>query len=393
MLKYEQVLVDLATHFTEMVDIRRYLHQYPEVSYNEIKTAHYIANYYKDLPYEVRTEVGGRGIVAILKGDKPGPTVALRADFDALAIEEQTGLPFASKVPGVMHACGHDAHTATLLVIARVLAKHQSLIEGTIVLIHQFAEEISPGGAIAMIEDGCLEGVDAIFGTHIWATEELGHIRTKAGPIMAAADGIDIIIQGRGGHGSEPHLTKDAVLTAAQFITNAQQIVSRRINPLHPAVVSIGNIVAENPFNVIANCAVLSGTVRTFDEDTRQQIKAEIDKVLYGVCAMTEATYRYTYTEGYPALVNHEHEATHILQVAALIDEVTNVSVCEPYMSGEDFAYYTQHIPGAYFFTGAKPLGDTTYPHHHPKFDIDERAMLIAAKTLCLAALTYEPAN
>ena len=393
MLKYEQVLVDLATHFTEMVDIRRYLHQYPEVSYNEIKTAHYIANYYKDLPYEVRTEVGGRGIVAILKGDKPGPTVALRADFDALAIEEQTGLPFASKVPGVMHACGHDAHTATLLVIARVLAKHQSLIEGTIVLIHQFAEEISPGGAIAMIEDGCLEGVDAIFGTHIWATEELGHIRTKAGPIMAAADGIDIIIQGRGGHGSEPHLTKDAVLTAAQFITNAQQIVSRRINPLHPAVVSIGNIVAENPFNVIANCAVLSGTVRTFDEDTRQQIKAEIDKVLYGVCAMTEATYRYTYTEGYPALVNHEHEATHILQVAALIDEVTNVSVCEPYMSGEDFAYYTQHIPGAYFFTGAKPLGDTTYPHHHPKFDIDERAMLIAAKTLCLAALTYQPAN
>ncbi|HJH10442.1 MAG TPA: amidohydrolase [Metalysinibacillus jejuensis] len=393
MLKYEQVLVDLATHFTEMVDIRRYLHQYPEVSYNEIKTAHYIANYYKDLPYEVRTEVGGRGIVAILKGDKPGPTVALRADFDALAIEEQTGLPFASKVPGVMHACGHDAHTATLLVIARVLAKHQSLIEGTIVLIHQFAEEISPGGAIAMIEDGCLEGVDAIFGTHIWATEELGHIRTKAGPIMAAADGIDIIIQGRGGHGSEPHLTKDAVLTAAQFITNAQQIVSRRINPLHPAVVSIGNIVAENPFNVIADCAVLSGTVRTFDEDTRQQIKAEIDKVLYGVCAMTEATYRYTYTEGYPALVNHEHEATHILQVAALIDEVTNVSVCEPYMSGEDFAYYTQHIPGAYFFTGAKPLGDTTYPHHHPKFDIDERAMLIAAKTLCLAALTYEPAN
>ena len=393
MLKYEQVLVDLATHFTEMVDIRRYLHQYPEVSYNEIKTAHYIANYYKDLPYEVRTEVGGRGIVAILKGDKPGPTVALRADFDALAIEEQTGLPFASKVPGVMHACGHDAHTATLLVIARVLAKHQSLIEGTIVLIHQFAEEISPGGAIAMIEDGCLEGVDAIFGTHIWATEELGHIRTKAGPIMAAADGIDIIIQGRGGHGSEPHLTKDAVLTAAQFITNAQQIVSRRINPLHPAVVSIGNIVAENPFNVIADCAVLSGTVRTFDEDTRQQIKAEIDKVLYGVCAMTEATYRYTYTEGYPALVNHEHEATHILQVAALIDEVTNVSVCEPYMSGEDFAYYTQHIPGAYFFTGAKPLGDTTYPHHHPKFDIDERAMLIAAKTLCLAALTYQPAN
>ena len=393
MLKYEQVLVDLATHFTEMVDIRRYLHQYPEVSYNEIKTAHYIANYYKDLPYEVRTEVGGRGIVAILKGDKPGPTVALRADFDALAIEEQTGLPFASKVPGVMHACGHDAHTATLLVIARVLAKHQSLIEGTIVLIHQFAEEISPGGAIAMIEDGCLEGVDAIFGTHIWATEELGHIRTKAGPIMAAADGIDIIIQGRGGHGSEPHLTKDAVLTAAQFITNAQQIVSRRINPLHPAVVSIGNIVAENPFNVIADCAVLSGTVRTFDEDTRQQIKAEIDKVLYGVCAMTEATYRYTYTEGYPALVNHEHEATHILQVAALIDEVTNVSVCEPYMSGEDFAYYTQHIPGAYFFTGAKPPGDTTYPHHHPKFDIDERAMLIAAKTLCLAALTYQPAN
>ncbi|HEY9569835.1 MAG TPA: amidohydrolase [Metalysinibacillus sp.] len=393
MLKYEQVLEDLATHFTEMVDIRRYLHQYPEVSYKEIKTAQYIANYYKDLPHEVRTEVGGRGIVATLKGDKLGPTIALRADFDALAIEEQTGLPFASKIPGVMHACGHDAHTATLLVIARVLAKYQAQIAGTIVFIHQFAEEISPGGAIAMIEDGCLDGVDAIFGTHIWATEELGHVKTKAGPIMAAADGIEITIQGRGGHGSEPHLTKDAVLTAAQFITNAQQIVARRVNPLHPAVVSIGNIVAENPFNVIADCVVLGGTVRTFDEDTRQQIKKEIEKILRGVCAMTDASYHYTYIEGYPALVNHEHEATHVLQVAALIDEVTDVSVCEPYMSGEDFAYYTQHIPGAYFFTGAKPVRDTTYPHHHPKFDIDERAMLIAAKTLCLAALTYQPAN
>ena len=386
----EKLFRILEDAFGEMVEIRRYLHENPELSYHEVHTPKYIADYHRALGHEVREGVGGRGVVAKLQGAKPGKTVALRADFDSLGIGEQQDLPYKSKVDGVMHACGHDGHTATLLVLAKALNKLQSEIEGTIVFIHQFAEEIAPGGAIAMIEDGCLEGVDVIFGTHLWATEPLGRISIKDGPIMAAADAIDITVKGKGGHGSNPSDTKDSIVIAAQFITNLQQLVSRRVKPIEPAVVSIGHIEALNPFNVIADSVKMKGTVRTFDEYTRTLLEEEIEEVLKASCYLTKAEYDYRYSRGYPAVMNHEAETNFLVEIAPKVNGVEELKICEPYMGGEDFAYYLQHVPGTFFFTGAQnPEWDETYPHHHPRFNIDERALLIAANVLGAATLNY----
>ncbi|THE11069.1 amidohydrolase [Bacillus timonensis] len=380
----------LDNKYTEMVNIRRYLHQHPEVSFKEYKTAEYIANFYKNIGVEVRTNVGGNGVVAKIHGDKSGPTVALRADFDALPIQDEKDVPYKSTVPGVMHACGHDGHTATLLVLAKTLHEMKDQLAGNVVLIHQHAEEFAPGGAIAMIEDGCLEGVDVIFGTHLWATTPTGAIEYRVGPIMAAADRFEIKVQGSGGHGAHPHTTKDAIVIGSQLVMNLQQIVSRRVDPIESAVVTLGSFVAENPFNVIADSAKLEGTVRTFSEDVRSQIEVEIERIVKGTCIASDSSYTYAYHRGYPAVVNHKEQTDFLVEVAENVPGVVHVNETAPQMGGEDFAYYLQHVPGSFFFTGAMPVDEANaYPHHHPKFDIDEKAMLIAAKTLGAATLNY----
>lgn len=384
----EKLFERLENYYNEMVKIRRYLHQNPELSFKEIKTATFIAEYYKRLGVEVRTGVGGNGVVARIKGGKPGKTVALRADFDALPIHEETNLPFKSLVPGVMHACGHDGHTATLLILARVLNEMKSELSGEYVMIHQHAEEYAPGGAKPMIEDGCLEDVDVIFGTHLWADGPLGNIRYRKGPIMAAADRFEIIIKGYGGHGAQPHKTKDAIVIGSQLVTNLQQIVSRRVSPIESAVVTVGYFVSDNAFNVIADSAKLGGTVRTFNEDVRSMIEQEIERIVKGTCIAAGCEYEYNYYRGYPAVVNHEAETDFLVNVAKEIPENTLIEETNPEMGGEDFAYYLQHVKGTFFFTGARPDGvEQGYPHHHPKFDINEKAMLAAAKTMGLAAI------
>ncbi|ANB57182.1 amidohydrolase family protein [Anoxybacillus sp. B7M1] len=380
----------LEAYYGEMVSIRRYLHQHPELSFQEYQTAKYIADYYKALHVPVQEQVGGNGVVAKIHGGKPGKTVALRADFDALPIQDEKDVPYKSTVPGVMHACGHDGHTASLLVLGKVLHEMREEIAGTIVLIHQHAEEYAPGGAISMIEAGCLEGVDAIFGTHLWATEPTGKIQYRTGPIMAAADRFEITIKGMGGHGAEPHRTKDAIVVASQLVLALQQIVSRRVNPLQPAVVSVGSFIADNAFNIIADTAKLIGTVRTFDEAVRDEIEKEIERITKGVCLAADCLYEYTYTKGYPPVVNHEEETKLIVDIAKQVSEVTMIEEVEPRMGGEDFAYYLQKVRGTFFFTGAKAEEvSSPFPHHHPRFDFDERAMLIAAKMLGTAALSY----
>jgi amidohydrolase len=381
----------LEQRWTEMVEIRRYLHQHPELSFQEKKTAAYISDYYRRLGIEVRENVGGNGVVATIKGSLPGKTVALRADFDALPIQDEKDVEYRSTVPGVMHACGHDGHTATLLVLAKTLNEFKEQLPGSIKLIHQFAEEYAPGGAKPMIEDGCLEDVHVIFGTHLWATEKLGKVLFRTGPVMAAADRFEIIIKGSGGHGAQPHRTKDAIVAGAQLITDLQQIVSRRVNPIDPAVVTVGSFVADNAFNVIADQAKLIGTVRTFAPEVRDFIETEIEQVLKGVCLSFNCDYEYRYERGYPAVVNHSEETQLLIQCAADIDEVHNVEEIEPQMGGEDFAYYLEKVKGTFFFTGAAPENaETLYPHHHPKFDINEKALLIAAKTLASATLNYQ---
>ncbi|TYR78992.1 amidohydrolase [Priestia megaterium] len=380
----------LEEKFQEMIDIRRYLHQYPEPSFKEFQTAAYIRSFYDKLGIPYRANVGGNGIVASLKGDKPGPTVALRADFDALAIQDEKDVPYKSTVPGVMHACGHDGHTSTLLTLAKSLFELKHQLAGTIIFIHQHAEEYAPGGAKSMIEDGCLDGVDAIFGTHLWSLTPTGVIQYRVGPVMAAADRFEITVKGAGGHGAQPHKTKDAIVIASQLVVNLQQIVSRRVNPIDSAVVTVGSFVAENAFNVIADSAKLVGTVRTFSEDVRNDMEKEIERVIQGTCLAADASYEYSFTRGYPAVVNHKEETDFLVTIASKIDGVDKVEETEPHMGGEDFAYYLQHVKGTFFFTGAQPEGvDTPYPHHHPKFDFNEKAMLIAAKTLGAAAVEY----
>ncbi len=386
----ERLFLLLEKNYEEMIAIRRYLHERPELSFQEVHTPAYIANFYRELGLEVRVGVGGRGVVATLRGGKPGKTVALRADFDALAIQELNDLPYKSKNDGVMHACGHDGHTATLLVLARCLAEMREELTGNIVFIHQHAEELAPGGAKAMIEDGCLEGVDVIFGTHLWAPTPLGTVLVREGAIMAAADRFEIVIQGKGGHGAEPHQAVDAIVTGVQFVTQLQTLISRRINPLHPAVITVGHFEAINPFNVIADTAKLAGTVRTFNEEVREQIIEELELLLKSVCLGAGATYTYNYYRGYPPVVNHPQETAFVAEIAEEIHEVKKVETCEPFMIGEDFAYYMEHVPGTFFITGAKdPSWETAYPHHHARFNFDERAMLIAAKIMGKAAWNF----
>lgn len=384
----ELLFEKLDNAYEEMVVMRRYLHMHPELSFQEHETAKYIYNFYADLGIDVQTGVGGNGVVARIKGGRPGKTVALRADFDALPIHDEKDVPYRSTVPNVMHACGHDGHTATLLQLAKAINELREDLAGEYVFIHQHAEEYAPGGAISMIEDGCLDGVDVIFGTHLWSLFPSKTIEYLSGPIMAAADRFEIIIQGAGGHGASPHQTKDAIAIGAQLVMNLQQIVSRRIDPIESAVLSIGSFVADNAFNVIADSAKLGGTVRTFKPEIRQMLEQEMRRIVEGTALSHNCEIQFEYFRGYPAVVNHEAETTFLKEVAETVPGVDAVVETEPQMGGEDFAYYLEKVPGTFFFTGAQP--ETPYPHHHPKFDIDEKAMLIAAKTLGAAALEYQ---
>lgn len=373
--------------FPEMVERRRYLHQHPELSFHEVETPNYIASRLEELGIEVRRNVGGRGVVGTIRGGKPGKTVALRADFDALPIQDEKTVDYRSTVPGVMHACGHDGHTATLLAVAEVLASQKEQLTGNVVLIHQHAEEVVPGGAREMIADGCLEGVDVIFGTHLWSTTTLGTIGTRVGPVMAAADKFELTLFGRGGHGAKPHETIDAVVLGATIVKELQSIVSRRLDPLQQAVLTIGTLHAGNTFNVIADRAQLTGTVRTFDETVAQKIVSEMERTIKGICDAAGATYTFHYETGYPAVINDLVETRFLEAVARDVIGDTSVFEIDPTMGGEDFAYYLKEVPGTFFFTGA---GDAShYPHHHPRFDFEEPAMVDAAKILVEATLRY----
>ena len=375
--------------YPEMVEIRRYLHQYPELSFKEFKTAQYIADFYEKLGIPYQTNVGGNGVIATLKGGKPGKTVALRADFDALPIQDEKDVPYKSKVAGVMHACGHDGHTASLLLLAKAMKDFQADIPGTIVFLHQHAEELAPGGAKPIIESGALDHVDAVFGTHLWATVPFGEVLTSKDVFMAGADRFEIIIQGQGGHGAAPHETKDAIVIGAELVTQLQQIVSRRIDPLETAVVTVGSFNAGHSFNIIADKAKLIGTVRYLNLDIQTQLIQEMEKIIKGICLGNDATYTFDYVKGYPPLVNHEKEAELVLRASKKIKEIHLAKEVVPSMGAEDFTYYLLKKPGAYFFTGAEKDG-SPYPHHHPKFDFDERALPVAAKVLIQAYFDYQ---
>ncbi|WP_079480695.1 amidohydrolase [Halobacillus salinus] len=389
---WETIFQAIDDQYNKMVETRRYLHQYPEISFQEEKTAQFIADTYERLGIPYESNVGGNGVLATLEGGKPGKTVALRADFDALPIEELNEVPYKSKNEGAMHACGHDGHTAALLGLAEALLPFQAELPGTVVFVHQHAEEYAPGGAKPIIDTGKLDHVDAVFGTHLWVNAPLGVIQSTKGPFMAGADRFELTIQGKGGHGAQPHQTRDAIVIASQVITQLQQVVSRRVDPLKTAVLSIGTIEAGHAFNIISDSARMTGTVRTFDSEVQDLIIEEMEKIIKGTCVASGADYDLNYEKGYPPVVNHKDEASLVLDRSHEADPSLQTEEIEPVMAGEDFAYYMHNKPGAFYFTGAQ-IPDHYYPHHHPKFDFDEKALPHAAKTLLQAYRSYQEAH
>lgn len=377
----------------KLVQNRRHLHQHPELSFREHETPRWILERLGELGIPATQGVGGNGVVGRIEGAHPGPTVAFRADIDALPIQDEKSVPYGSTVPGVMHACGHDGHTSILLGLAETLQANRDEVRGEVVLLFQHAEEQTPGGAVSMIEDGCLRGVDAIFGLHLWTHLPTGQIGVCEGPAMAAADAFRVQILGRGGHGGFPHQTVDSVVVASKVVLDLQLLVSRYVDPLRPAVVSVGRIEAGGAFNVIAERAELEGTVRTLDEEVRSTLEEGTERIVAGACEATGADYEFEYRRGYPALVNHAAE-TDVVRRAVTQRGRYGLVEMEPIMGGEDFAYYLQKVPGCFFFVGAGGGdGGSAYPHHHPLFDIDEDALGVGVEVLLATYAQYTAAK
>lgn len=381
-----QLMEMLESRKDEMIEIRRYLHEQPELSFKEEKTAQYIADFYKGKDEEVQRNVGnGYGIIVTIKGGKPGKTIGLRADFDALPIVEEANVPFKSKNEGVMHACGHDGHTAYLLILADCLIQLKSEIAGTIKIIHQHAEEAPPGGAKSIVESGVLDDLDAIFGIHLFPIKPAGSIGYRSGYAMAGRTYFKLKIKGTGGHGSSPHMANDSIVAGAYFVTAIQTIISRRLNPFDVGVVTIGSFDGKGQFNIIKDSVELEGDVRYMTGETQSLIEKEVHRIVNGIEAEFGVSCELTYTADYPPLYNDPKITA---GVKASIESMNDPAIKEisewGMISGsEDFAYYLEKIPGCFFYIGAKPKGvENAYFNHHPKFDIDEDALLIAAKSV-----------
>jgi amidohydrolase len=349
----------------QVVAWRRHLHRHPEPSFEEHETAAFVADTLSGFGGLEVERPSGTSVLARLVSGRPGPTVALRADIDALPITEESGVEFASERPGCMHACGHDGHTAMLLGAARVLAQSE-LPGGELRFLFQHAEELAPGGARDMVAAGVMEGVDLVYGCHLWTPLAYGKVVARPGPVMAAADFFRLTITGRGGHAGLPHTAVDTVAAAAALVTSLQHIVSRRIDPLQPAVVSVGSVHAGDAPNVIPGHAELTGTTRSFDPDVRRRIPELIEEIARGVCAAHGAECELDFQFGYEPVVNDERVTA--LVRAAIGDELGEL---DPIMGGDDFSAFLRHAPGCYAFIGA----GGEYPHHHPRFRIDERAL------------------
>ncbi|CAM4295762.1 M20 family metallopeptidase [Saccharibacillus endophyticus] len=373
--------------FADMVEWRRHLHQYPELSYKERETAAFVAEKLESFGIEVRTGLGGHGLIGTVQGSRPGRVIALRADMDALPINEESGAEYASRREGVMHACGHDGHTAALLAVARYFADRRDSLQGEIRLLFQASEEVCPGGAKPMIENGALEGVDAVYGVHLWTPIPVGTVASATGAMMASTDEFFIDITGRGGHGGMPHETVDSIVAASALVVQLQTVVSRSVDPLRPAVLSIGTISGGTAQNVVAEKTRITGTVRTFDENTRALIRQRIEAISNHVAEVYGATAQVEYLVGYPALVNHAKEAERFFRVAPSALPGFKIETATPLMPAEDFAYYLQERPGCFMLVGAgNSEKGFVYPHHHPRFDFDERAMTASASLLIAMA-------
>ncbi|BCD62877.1 amidohydrolase [Nitratiruptor sp. YY08-26] len=373
----------------KVIHVRRDIHKHPELSHHEEHTKYLIKGILEIEGYAIKEFATHHGLVADLVVDKSKPCVAIRADMDALPIQEQNEKPYASEVPGVMHACGHDAHTAIAVGAAIAFAQVKEQLPCNIRFIFQPSEEVSDGGAEEMIRDGALENVKAIFGLHVYPYLMTGQIGYKYGVMMASADTFTIEIFGKSAHGARPHEGVDAILVSSMCVNSLNHIISRRIDPLHPAVISLGTIEGGTAPNIICDHIKLTGTVRTVNEKVRKNIPAMMEDTIHGICHAMGAQYKFHYEYGNPELINDDKAVDIIVEVAKeIIGEENVIDLQDPVMGGEDFSRYLEIVPGAFFRLGVcNPKKGTCVAQHHPKFDVDEDALPIGMKILAAAAL------
>jgi len=369
----------------QLIEWRRDFHRHPEIAYQEQRTSSVIRKFLENLGITVDA-FAKTGLRGILEGKPGGRTVALRADMDALPLKEEGDKEYISENPEACHACAHDGHMATLMGAAQVLARRKDDFKGKVVFLLQPSEERIPGGAKKMIEEGALEGVDAIFGLHFWHPLPTGTMGIVKGAMMAAPDQFSVKVIGKGGHGSMPQTTIDPILVASHLVVNLQSVVSRNVDPLKSGVVSLGTIEGGTIYNIIPCDVSLSGTVRTFDPELRDFMEKRVREITEGTCQTFGATSDLMYERGYPPLINDETTADFVLEVAKKTLGEGSIKDIDPVMGGEDFAYFLQKVPGAFLFFG---MGDgMEFSHHHPGFDMDEKALPQA--TLLMTALVLE---
>ena len=383
--KFDGLKEEVRESFAEkIVALRRDIHREPELGFDTKKTAEKVLATIEGLPLDVQTGVAENGIVATLKGEGDGPTVGLRADMDALPIHEETGLPFASEIDGKMHACGHDGHTSMLVGAAHALSGMRDRLNGTVKFFFQPAEEGGGGGKV-MVEEGVADDVSSIFALHLWPGLPFGTAGTKAGPIMAAADAFEMTIRGTGGHGAFPHQTVDAIAMAAQIVTALQTVVSREVDPVEPAVLTVGEIGAGSAFNIIPETARLGGTVRTLNEDLRRRMPGRIEQIARGVAQGMRGDAEIDYTFSYPVTMNDEGASQHALGVIwGLFGEENALELPNPSMGAEDFSFFLEKIPGAFIWLG---VGEDVSFLHTPTFAFDEEILPLGSALLAALAL------
>ena len=379
----------IQTYSEELTELRRKLHSEPEVSWEEYKTTQFVCEYLEQLGISYR-KTEPTGVIAEIRGGRLGKTVALRGDMDALQVEElNKDLPYASKEDGKMHACGHDAHTAMLLIAAKALNEIKEELPGNVRLLFQPAEEVAEG-AKALVKQGAMEGVDNVFGIHIWSQMPTNKVSCTPGPSFASADLFKVTFKGRGGHGAMPHACIDAAIVASSFVMNVQTVVSRTIDAQHPAVLTIGKMVVGTRFNVIAENAVIEGTVRCFHPETRDHIETQLKHYADQVAVIYGATAKVEYIHGTRAVINEEYSANLAQKVAAEAFGEEAVYNEKPTMGGEDFSEYLAHAPGSFALVGSgNPEKDTQWAHHHGKFNIDEDALSTGAELYAQYAWAY----
>lgn len=376
----------------EFVAFRRDFHRHPELGFQEVRTAGIVADYLRGLGLEVQTGVGGTGVVALIRGAQPGRTIAIRADMDALPIPEQSGVEYASLEPGKMHACGHDGHTAILLGVAKLLAERRQQIHGNVKLLFQHSEE-GPSGARPMIEAGAMQHpqVDGVIALHLGTDLPVGKIGIMSGASTASADSFELTIHGKGGHGAHPHRSIDAIVAAGHVIVALQTLISRETDPLGAGVISIGTIQGGYRHNVIADCVVLTGTVRTVDPELQRQMPSSIERVVAGVCTGLRCQYQFSYNHGVPSVINDRGMVDLVLSVGrTLLGQDNAIEGNAPTMGGEDFSFFAAVAPGAMFRLGAgNATAGCDFPGHHPRFNFDEDAIPIGMAVLAESALQF----